>query len=70
VQVAGTLRAPSDTEQTITQKAGSSGLTVQVAVIDKPAVERSTVQQFRTAKIELTRAAMRKLKSAWPGSSW
>jgi hypothetical protein len=53
LQSAGTLRAHSDTEQTAPQNAGPSGMTVQGAVIDKPAEEDTTVQQLRTAIIKI-----------------
>jgi ATP-dependent protease HslVU (ClpYQ) peptidase subunit len=63
-QAAGTLRAPSDVEQTTTQEAGPSGLRVQGANIDKPTEEDTTVQQLRTAKIKLFEAARSKIKKA------
>ena len=59
---AGTLRAPSDTEQTATQKAGLSGLRVQGAVIDNRGEEDTTVLQLRTAKLKLFWAASRNPK--------
>jgi hypothetical protein len=69
MQAAGTLRAPTDSEQTATQKAGPSGLRVQRANIDKPAEEDSSVQQFRTVKIELIVGARRKPKKGRAGWS-
>jgi hypothetical protein len=61
LQKAGTLRARTDTEQTATQKAGPSDLTVQGAVMDKLAEEDTTFQRLRTAKIKIFGAARREL---------
>jgi Mg-chelatase subunit ChlD len=59
-QLAGTLRARGDNEQTATQKAGPSGLLVQGTIIDKPAEEDTAVQQLRTAEIKQFVAAKKK----------
>jgi hypothetical protein len=49
---AGPVRAPSDTGQRASQKAGPSGLIVREAVLEKPLVEGTAVQELRTVKFK------------------
>ena len=64
LQAAVTVRARNNTEQTATQKAGPSGLTVQGAIIDKSAEDDTTVLQLRTAEVKQFWAAKKKHNKA------